>query len=104
MRMTTFCPRCHAEAAAIRGKSHDTAAALGGIAGAIQGASSAASRGELCVLGASLGAIANVVVGGLLGGAAGCAAGSVIGDAIDRTLPGNFRCPACGHAFGMSLD
>ena len=41
--------------------------------------------------------------GGLLGGAASCAAGATIGAPIDRALPDNFLCQACGYAFDGDL-
>lgn len=98
--MTLSCPRCHTAFVVTRRRAQTTAAALGGVAGAIRGASAAmAKAGE----GSShqLGGIAGAILGGLLGGAAGCAAGSAIGAPIDQALPHNFCCQACGHVFDV---
>jgi hypothetical protein len=95
--MTPSCPRCHTAFVVPRRRAQTTAAAIGGVAGAIQGASSAITDTK----GNSdpLGVIAGAILGGLLGGAAGCVAGSAIGAPIDQALPDNFRCQACGHVF-----
>ena len=95
--MTTPCPQCHTAFVVPRRRAQTTAAAIGGIAGAIQGISNAMTdaKGNHD----PLGAIAGAILGGLLGGAAGCVAGSAIGAPIDQALPDNFRCQACGHVF-----
>jgi len=95
--MNPPCPRCHTAFVAPRRRAQTTAAAIGGVAGAIQGASSAIMDAK----GNSdpLGLIAGAILGGLLSGAAGCVAGSAIGAPIDHALPANFRCQACGHTF-----
>jgi hypothetical protein len=101
--MSLSCPRCQTAFVARRRRAQTAAAALGGVAGAIQGAASAmavAERGSI-VEGASppLGLIAGALLAGLLGGATGCAIGSEIGAPIDEFLPDKFRCQACGHTF-----
>jgi len=104
--MTTACPQCLGIAIVAKRHAQQTAATLGGVAGAIRGVSTALdSDGDWptnasSILGVPVGLIASVVVGGLLGGAAGCAAGSAIGEAIDHSLPNNFACQTCGHVFG----
>ena len=95
--MTLSCPRCHTPFVVRRRRAQTTATAIGGVAGAIQGASNAIAdtKGNshpLCL-------VADAILGGLIGGAAGCAAGSVIGAPIDHVLPDNFRCQACGYVF-----
>lgn len=99
-RMTLSCPRCHTAFVVTRRRAQTAAAALGGVAGAIRGASTAVAKaGE----GPShpLGIITGAILGGLLGGAAGCTAGSAIGAPIDLALPRNFSCQACGHIFDV---
>ncbi|OOG47691.1 hypothetical protein B0E50_09475 [Rhodanobacter sp. C01] len=96
--MTTSCPRCHTAFVVPRRRAQTAAAAIGGVAGAIQGASSAmADAKHNCD--DPLGVIASAILGGLLSGAAGCVAGSAIGAPIDQALPGSFRCQACGYVF-----
>lgn len=95
--MTLSCPRCHTAFVVRRRRAQTTATAIGGVAGAIQGASSAitdtkGNNDPLCV-------VAGAILGGLIGGAAGCAAGSAIGAPIDQVLPDSFRCQACGYLF-----
>ncbi len=75
--MTPSCPRCHTAFVVRRRRAQTTATAIGGVAGAIQGASNAIADTKdnsdpLCVA-------AGAILGGLLGGATGCAAGSAIG-------------------------
>ena len=95
--MTPSCPQCHTAFVVPRRRAQTTAAAIGGVAGAIQGASIAMTDAkDNCD---PLGVIAGVILGGLLGGAAGCVAGSAIGAPIDQALPGSFRCQACGYVF-----
>ena len=96
--MTIACPRCHTAFVVPRRRAQTTAAAIGGVAGAIQGTSSALADTEATGCN-PLGVIAGAILRGLIGGAAGCAAGSAIGAPIDQTLPNNFRCQACGHVF-----
>ena len=102
--MTIACPQCQGIAIVAKRHAQQTAATLGGVAGAIRGVSTAWDSGELMdapsILGVPVGLIAGVVVGGLLGGAAGCAAGSAIGEAVDHSLPNNLACQTCGHLFG----
>ncbi|WP_449426853.1 hypothetical protein [Rhodanobacter umsongensis] len=100
--MTLSCPRCHTPFVVRRRRAQTTATAIGGVAGAIQGASCAIadtkdSSDPLCV-------VAGAILGGLIGGAAGCAAGSVIGAPIDAVLPDSFRCQACGHVFDANRN
>ena len=101
--MTPSCPRCHTAFVVHRRRAQATATALGGVAGAIQGASSAIADAKRSRFAKDtiypLGVIAGAILGGLLGGAAGCAAGSAIGAPIDQALPDNFLCQACGHVF-----
>lgn len=98
--MTLSCPRCHTAFVVPRRRAQTTATAIGGVAGAIQGASSAITdtRGSSD----PMGAIAGAILGGLLGGAAGCVAGAAIGAPIDQILPDSFRCQACGYVFDAS--
>jgi len=100
--MTLACPRCNTTFVAPRRRAQTTAAAIGGVAGAIQGASTALTETDAQGSIHPLGVIAGAILGGLLGGAAGCAAGSAIGAPIDQTLPNNFLCQACGHVFDAS--
>lgn len=103
--MTIACPRCHTVFVAPRRRAQTTAAALGGVAGAIQGASTALAETDAQGTRHPLGVIADAILGGLLGGAAGCAAGSAIGAPIDKNLSDNLRCQACGHVFdGNRVD
>ncbi|OOG47661.1 hypothetical protein [Rhodanobacter sp. C01] len=97
--MTLSCPRCHTAFVVPRRRAQTTATAIGGVAGAIQGASSAMTEAKG---GDPMGVIASAIFGGLLGGAAGCAAGAVIGAPIDQVLPDSFRCQACGYVFDAS--
>jgi len=97
--MTLSCPRCQTAFVVARRRAQTTAAAIGGVAGAIQGASTALSVTDTQGSSHPLGVIAGAILRGLIGGAAGCAAGSAIGTPIDQTLPNNFRCQACGHVF-----
>ena len=94
--MTLSCPRCHTSFVVPRRRAQTTATAIGGVAGAIQGASSAVTEAKG---GDPMGVIASAILGGLLGSAAGCAAGAAIGGSIDQFLPDHFRCQACGYAF-----
>ncbi len=101
--MTLSCPRCHTPFVVRRRRAQTAAIAIAGVAGAIQGASSAITETK----GKSdpMGVIAGTILGGLLGGAAGCAAGAAIGAPIDHALPDNFLCQACGYAFdGDRMD
>jgi len=100
--MTIVCPRCHATFVVPRRRAQTTAAALGGVAGAIQGASSALVEADAQGPRHPLGVMAGAILGGLLGGAAGCAAGSAIGAPIDQTFCKNFRYQACGYVFDAS--
>jgi len=97
--MTIACPRCHTAFVVPRRRAQTTAAALGGVAGAIQGASTAFADTEATGSSHPLGVIAGAILGGLLGGAAGCTAGAAIGAPIDQVLPDSFRCQACGYVF-----
>jgi len=97
--MTLSCPRCHTSFVVPRRRAQTTVAALGGIVGAIRGASTALSGTDRRGSSQPLGVIAGAILGGLLGGAAGCAAGAAVGTPIDQALPDNFRCEACGHVF-----
>jgi ABC-type branched-subunit amino acid transport system permease subunit len=96
-------PSCHAAYVVARRRAQTTAAALCGVAGAIQGASAAifdADRNRFTKgISYPLSVIASAILGGLLGEAAGCAAGAAIGAQIDQALPDNLRCQACGHVF-----
>jgi len=100
--MTIACPRCHTTFVVPRRRAQTTAAALGGVAGAIQGASSALADTDAQGHRHPLGVMAGAILGGLLGGAAGCAAGSAIGAPLDQNLSNNMRCQACGHVFEAS--
>lgn len=95
--MTLSCPRCHTAFVVRRRRAQTTATAIGGVAGAIQGASSAITEAKSNS--DPVGLIAVAILGGLLGGAAGCAAGAAIGAPIDHALPDNFLCQACGYVF-----
>lgn len=95
--MTLSCPRCHTAFVVRRRRAQTAATAIGGVAGAIQGASSAITESKCNS--DPMGVIAGAILGGLLGGAAGCAAGAAIGAPIDHALPDNFLCQACGYAF-----
>ncbi len=97
--MTLACPRCHTAFVVPRRRAQTTVAALGGVAGAIQGASTALAETDAQGSSHPLRVIAGAILGGLLGGAAGCAAGSAIGAPLDQTLSNNLRCQACGHVF-----
>jgi hypothetical protein len=100
--MSTACPICNTESVVPRRVACKTATAIGGVAGAIQGASSAiaaSKSGGGATRSDKLGIIALVLVSGLLGGAAGCAAGAAMGEAIESAKPHGFLCQACGHQF-----
>jgi hypothetical protein len=101
--MTPLCPRCRTEFVVTRRLGQTTAATLGGIAGAIQGASAAIAGSESSSSGKNtsnpLVVISGAILGGLIGGAAGRAVGAAIGAPIDQALLDNFRCQACGHVF-----
>jgi len=97
--MTLSCPRCHTAFVVPRRRAQTTATAIGGVAGAIEGASSAMTEAKCAE---PMGVIASAILGGLLGGAAGCAAGAAIGAPIDQVLPDCFRCQACGYVFDAS--
>ncbi len=94
--MTLSCPRCHTAFVVRRRRVQTTATAIDGVAGAIQGASSAITESKGSE---PMGVIAGAILGGLLGGAAGCAAGAAIGAPIDHALPDNFLCQTCGYVF-----
>jgi hypothetical protein len=100
--MSTFCPICHGVSIVAQHASHTTVTLNGGVAGAIQGASSALakseSRGQASVSG-RVGTITRVLVSSLLGGAAGCVTGAAMGEAIESAKPHGFLCQACGHQF-----
>lgn len=106
--MTPSCPRCHTAFVVPQRRAQATAAALGGVAGAIQGASTAIADAQRNRFAKDtiypLGVIAGAILGGLLGGAAGRAAGSAIGAPIDQALPDNFFCQACGHVFDANRN
>jgi len=101
--MTPLCPRCRANLVVTRRRVQTTAATFGGIAGAIQGASTAVAGTE----GSSprrginypLAVIAGAILGGLIGSVASCAPGSALCPLIDQALPNNFRCLTCGYVF-----
>lgn len=97
--MTGSCPRCHATFIASRRRAQTTAASIGGIAGSLQGVSTAMAGANDS--GYPLDVVAGAMLGGLRGGAPGFVAGSAIGAPIDQTLPANFRCQSCGHVFGV---
>jgi hypothetical protein len=100
--MSTLCPLCKGVAIVAQRASHNTVTAIGGVAGAIQGVTSAiaASKSGGGATGSDrLGSIALVVVSGLLGGAAGCVTGAAMGDAIESAKPHEYLCQACGHQF-----
>lgn len=94
--MTLSCPRCHTAFVVPRRRAQTTATAIGGVAAAIQGASSAMTEAKG---GEPMGVIASAMLGCLLGGAAGCAVGAAIGAPIDHALPNSYRCQACGNVF-----
>lgn len=98
--MTLSCPRCHTAFVVRRRRAQTAATAIGGVAGAIQGASSVITESKCAS--DPMGVIAGAIFGGLLGGAAGCAAGAAIGAPIDHALPDNFLCQACGYVFDAS--
>lgn len=95
--MTLSCPRCHTPFVVRRRRAQTAATAIGGVVGAIHGASRAitVAKGHRD----AMGVIAGAILGGLFGGAAGCAAGAAIGAPIDHALPDNFLCQACGYVF-----
>jgi len=97
--MTLSCPRCHTAFVVPRRHAQTTAIAIGGVSGAIQGASSAMTEAKG---GDTMGVTASAILGGLLGSAAGCAAGAAIGAPNDQVLPASFRCQACGDVFDSS--
>jgi hypothetical protein len=86
--ITPSCPQCHTAFIVPRRRVQTTATAIGGVAGAIQGASIAIADAK--GISYPLSVIAGAILGGLLGGAAGCAAGAAIGAPIDQTLPTAF--------------
>jgi hypothetical protein len=100
--MNNACPLCKSVAVVAHRTTHKTATAIGGVAGAIQGASSAIATSRnpsASTRSDKFGAIARVVVSTLLGGAAGCATGAAMSEAIDSAKRHTFCCQTCGHLF-----
>lgn len=95
--MTLSCPRCHTAFFVRRRRAQTTATAIGGVAGAIQGASSAITESKCNS--EPMGVIAGAILGGFVGGAAGCATGAAIGASTDHALADNFLCRASGYVF-----
>lgn len=82
---------------------------VGGVAGALSGASAALSCGEIgaCAgvlagpAGMAIGGVAGVLLGGLAGAAVGCMAGEESGSVFDGRVFHDHQCEECGHSFTL---